>query len=311
MILQAIQIVVSLLLLVAVGYYVTGKSWFGETGSNIFSKFTVSVAVPCYMFYNVINTCPSRTSLLTLFQKLPIPFVTILISFFLGLLLLKLLKVPTAKRGVFLNAVTFSNTVIIGFPVVESLYGSGAAPEAMVYYMANTILFWTIGVFFLKRDNDKTVRLFSLQGLRQIFSPPMIGFGLGVAVVLFNLPLPYFITSPLTMMKQLTTPMAMIFTGSVIQRSGFQTLKLNKEMAAILLTRFVITPILMFFICIPLPISPLTKQVFFVLATMPAMTQLGIVAKESNSDYQFASAAIVITTTVSLIMIPVYMLILG
>lgn len=302
----ALQSVLTLLILITVGYFVSGLNWFGETGASVFSKFCVNIVITCYMFFNVIDTTKTRDQLFAMFSKLPIPVFTILLCLLIGFLLASVLKIPSGKRGVFINAVTFSNTIIIGFPLIEAIYGSEALPILMIYYMANTTIFWTIGVFLLQRDNGKEVKLLSLKGLRSIFAPPMLAFLMGVVFVIFNIPVPGILLSPLVMLKQMTTPMAMIFIGSIIRQGGLKSLKLNKNMISVLLVRFILTPLLVFLVCSLLPLDPLTKKVFIMLSAMPAMTQLGIMAKERNSDYHYASAVVTVTTIVSLVIIPLY-----
>ena len=310
MLIPAIQSVLALLILIAVGFIITGRSWFPANGTDFLSKLTVKVAIPCYMFYSVVTTTESPEQLLTLFSSLPIPYFTILVNLAAGLLLVRAFRITKYRRGVFINAVTFSNTVIIGFTIIQALLGEQALPDAMIYYMANTTLFWTIGTFLLRRDNKAGLKLSALEEVRNILSPPIIGFLLGILVVLIRVELPAFIFTPITMLKQMTTPIAMIFTGSVIRNTDFKTVKMSRELAIVLLVRFVMTPLFMVFLLRLLPISLQMKQVFFLLSSMPAMTQLGIMAKESKSDHEFASVLITVTTTVSMLILPLYILLL-
>lgn len=310
MVITALQSVLMLLTLILTGCFAASRPWFGETGSALFSKFTVQIAIPCYMFYNVWNTCGSREKLLEMFSQLPIPFCIILLGLAMGFLLARVCRIPLAKRGVFINAVAFSNTVIIGFPVVEALFGEAGLPQGMVYYMANTVLFWTVGVFLLHKDHDPAVRLFSLSGLRSILAPPLMGFLLGAATVLADFHLPDFLMSAITMIKQMATPMAMIFIGSMIYKGGLQSFRPCKELLLVIACRFILTPMVVLLICLPMGLSADTLQIFFILATMPAMTQLGIMANEAGSDSGFASVIITVTTVISLAAIPVYVFLL-
>ena len=310
MVINALQSVLMLLTLILTGCFVASRPWFGEAGSNLFSKFTVQIAIPCYMFYNVWNTCGSAEELLRMFSRLPIPFCIILAGLAMGFLLSRLCRIPLARKGVFVNAVALSNTVIIGFPVIEALFGEEGLPEGMVYYLANTLLFWTVGVFLLHKDHDPSARLFSLAGLRSILAPPLIGMLLGIATVLGGVRPPEFLMSAITMLKQLATPMAMIFIGSMLYRGGIKSFRPSKELLLVLLSRFVLTPLLVLLVCLPSGLAPTTLQIFFILATMPAMTQLGIMANEAGSDSAFASVVITTTTIVSLAAIPLYVLLL-
>lgn len=307
MVLHAVESVLSLLMVIAAGWFLAGTKWFSKGGQEIFSKFSIQIAIPCYMIYNIVTICDGRKALLKLFASLPVPFATMLVSFAIGLFLAKIFRVGTPRRGVFINAIAFSNTVIIGFPVVSSLLGTQAMPDAMVYYMANTFLFWTIGAFLLRLDGPQKARLFSLSNLRRIFSPPILGFLAGVLLVLFHVTLPDFIFTPIKMIKETTTAVAMIFIGSVVRTTDFRGARLTKDLIMVLAVRFIVSPVIMILLCQVLPITPMKKQVFFVLSTMPAMTQLGIVAKESGSDYHFSSVVVTLTTAVSMAALPIYM----
>lgn len=49
----------------------------------------------------------------------------------------------------------------------------------MLYYMANTTMFWTLGVYHIVNDSlggKGNMPLFSLQTLKKVFSPPLLGF---------------------------------------------------------------------------------------------------------------------------------------
>ena len=78
----------------------------------------------------------------------------------------------------------------------------------------------------------------------------------------------------------------------------------------LLTSRFVIAPAILLTIMLNLPLSDMAKQVYLIMTVMPAMTQFGIVAKESNADYEFAAMAIAITTVVSMLLIPAYIMLI-
>ncbi len=307
MVMDAVNSILALLLLIATGYYITGKSWFGQGGANLISKLTMQLVIPCYMFYNVLDTCSSRQDLLEMVSSTPVPMGIILVDLALGLVLAKLLRIERFRQGVFVNVIAFSNTTIIGFPVVEQIFGAQALPTAMIYYMGNTILFWTVGVWLLQRSNPGEKRAITLkERVKKLLPPPMIGLLLGMAVVVLNLPLPGFFEQGLSMMKSATTPLCMLFIGSIIRQSGLKSLYPTKDMLSIVGVRFLVVPLMVFGLLAILPYDLQTKQVFFILATMPAMTQLGIMSKECGSDYEFAAAAITVTTTLSMVAIPIY-----
>jgi len=305
MVLAAISSVLSLLLEIAVGFYFAGKSWFGEKGTAFLSKLAVRVVIPCYMIYNVIHVCSTRADLLDMVRSVPIPLSVILFNLGLAFLLAFVMKVKGKRRGVFLNALTFTNTVVIGFPVVEAIFGEEILPLAMTYYMANTTMFWTVGVLLL-RGRQEGQKIFSLKTLKSLLSPPLMGLLIGIAVVLSGLKLPDFLWSALTGLKNATTALCMLFIGGVLRQSGLKNLSFDRELVCISVTRFLITPLLMLPVCALLPAELTAKQVFYIMSTLPAMTQLGIMAKEADSDYTFASLVVTVTTILCMGMLPVF-----
>ena len=307
---QAITSVLPLLLMMALGFFTAKKSWFGKTGENFLSKFCIRVAIPCYMIVNVATTCPTRADLVDLLKLFPVPFAAIFLLLALAFLAIRLLQVDKKLHGCFINVMSFSNTVIIGFPVTISLFGEASTPIAMSYYVANTLLFWSVGAYLLRKDGGMKSKLISTEGLKKLASPPLVAFGIGILLVILGITLPGWLFNPLQKVGNTATPLAMIMTGSVLRHMDLKQLKLTREMRWLLISRFVIAPAILLTIMLNLPLSDMAKQVYLIMTVMPAMTQFGIVAKESNADYEFAAMAIAITTVVSMLLIPAYIMLI-
>jgi hypothetical protein len=58
-------------------------------------------------------------------------------------------------------------------------------------------------------------------------------------------------------------------------------------------------------------VPDLMKNVFVIQAAMPAMTTTSILAEAFGADAQYAATVTTLTTVVSLLSIPFYMLLLG
>ncbi len=326
MVTSAIQSVLSLLILIGVGYVVASQSWYPESGTAFLSKLCVQVAIPCHMFISTITNIKTPQTLAELVRNLPVPYLTILVSLLMGLAIARVFRIHPTRRGVFINAVTFSNVVLVGFVVVETIFGEAAMPDVMVYYFANTTLFWTVGVTLLRQDGEKArqlavgpdatvvgsrnragiVRLF----LRSLASPPLMAVVLGIVVILTRIELPDFIMSPIMSLRNMTTPLAMIFTGAIIRATDFKRTKVSRDLILVMAARFVVTPVFMVLLLRPIPITTQMKQIFFLMATMPVMTQLGIMSKESGSDYEYASLLVTFTTAFSMMALPLYLYVL-
>ena len=103
----------------------------------------------------------------------------------------------------------------------------------------------------------------------------------------------------------------MLFIGITIYSVNFKEFKFSWDMLAIILGRFLISPVLMLALCTFTNIPLLMKEVFVIQAAMPVMTNTAIVSKRYNADYEYATVNTIITTISSLLVIPIYMLLLS
>ncbi len=312
MFLQGVTSVLPLLLLILLGFSVAKSAWFGKSGMAFMSKFCLDLAIPFYMFYNVVRTYSHPRELLELLISLQYPFMIILGGMAFGLIMTFFLRIKPPRRGVFINAVSLSNTVVMGMPVVASLFGDHVLPISMVFYASNTILYWTVGVWILRREVGARSGKGVFGTLKAVFgSRPMIGFLSGVVWVLLQLPVPDFALRTIGMISSSVTPLAMMFIGSVIRFADFKHVTHWRDLLVVVGYRFLIVPVISGIICSLMPVEPVVKQVFFILSNMPSMAQLPIVAKELNSDYEFASMTTALTTAISMAMVPVYVSVLN
>ncbi|RGZ01253.1 AEC family transporter [Clostridium sp. AM58-1XD] len=311
MIIHSIQSVLSLVMMMAVGFVITRKPWFGKAGESFLSKLCMQVAIPFLMIVNVYDTCPTREELVALLKFFPIPFLMILFFLIVGSVVAKILKVHVRRIGAFVNVIGFSNTVFVGFPIVESILGEQALPIAMSYYIANTILFWTAGAWLLRRDSNPGAPIFTFENVKKMFSMPIIGFLFGITLVILNVTIPDWIFSPIKQVGKTATPLAMIVIGSILRNINLKELKMSRDIVVLMINRFIVSPVVMLGVLLLLPISDMAKQVYLILVIMPAMTQFGILAKESGADYEFCTVLIAVTTVISMAVVPVYTVLLG
>ena len=309
MVLQSIKSVFSLMMLIGLGFYFSGKKCFGKPGMDFLSKFTIQATIPFYMFYNIYRDVGTKETMVYLFSKLPVTFGMTLLCIAVGALAAIVFRVDPVRKNTFVVASAFPNVVFIGFPVIQALWGEGITSIGVIFYIAHTIVFWTVGIWFLQRGKvvETNGKNQFLENLKKLINPPILGMLLGIAAVFFEISVPDFVEKPLSMITGVTSPLALIFIGSVIRNTDYNSMKLGRDLVAVMVTRLVIIPAasILFLRLMPIPVE--MKQVFFVIITMPAMTQMGIMARQYDSDYEFACTVITVTTIISLLTIPMFM----
>ncbi|MDR1179994.1 MAG: AEC family transporter [Spirochaetales bacterium] len=304
-----VQGVLTILLMISGGWILGRKNWFPGDTITVISRLVLQISIPAMMLSSVISTF-TREDIIRMGPALLLPLISISFLYCLSAALAKILRVPADRRGVFRANIAFSNTVFVGIPVNVALFGEQAAPYVTLYYLVNTVLFWTIGVYFIRRDNKaQRVPIFSLKSLQQIFSPSIICFGIALFLVLYEINLPVFILGSLKYMAALTTPLAMLVIGVGLDLSALR--RVNREIVTVLFARFILAPSLIFFLLTTMDIPSLMKKVFLVTAGMPVMTQITLIAKAYGADHENAGIAATVTTAASLVAIPIYMILFG
>lgn len=309
-IIQSIQGIFSIIILISIGYFLAYKKWFTEENSKLISKLVTKIAIPAYMVQNLVTTF-NKDMLIKLSSGLKIPFLSIMICILLSILVCKILKVEKGRRGAFKVMFFTSNTIFIGLPVNLALFGESSVPYVLLYYIANTVIFWTIGVYLISKDSSvEEANIINFQSIKRIFSAPLIGFLLGIIFVLLEINLPTFIIDACKYLGNLTTPLSMLFIGSTIYSVDLKGIRLTKDIITIVIARLFISPFVVVLLAHFSSEPILMKEVFIIQASLPIMTQTTIISKQYNSDYKYVAVLTTLTTILSLITIPVYMFIL-
>ena len=305
-ILHALNGVLTVMLMIAVGFVLERRGWFSEDSVALISRLVNYVCLPTYMLTNILSQF-KHDQLISLSHGLIVPIISMLAGYALSVLLGKIVGVPRVHQGIFSACVAFSNTIFIGLPLGIALFGDAGAPYIMIYYMVNTTLFWTIGFHDLAIGSGAETPLLSKKTLKSIMSPPLMGFMLGVVMVLleWNLPEPVF--KSFHYLGSMTTPLAMLFIGIAMSKTRWEEIAVGKELVVAMLGRYLICPWIVFLILPFFHLEPMMEKVFVIMAAMPAMTNTAIVAKGYGGDYKYAAMLTAVSTVLAVFAIPFYM----
>jgi len=308
---KALESVLSVLVMIGLGFFLAKKGRISAEASSLLSRIVVSLALPAYMIANLMGGY-DRAELLAMLPGLPIPFATMLVSFALGGLVAAAARIPDDRRGTFASMFSLSNTIFIGLPVNLVLFGESSLPYVLLYYIANTSLFWTVGVYGIARDGavrtgGPAPKFVSREGLRRVLSPPLVAFLVAAALIMAGLALPPFVLGLARTVGNMTTPLSMIFIGITIASIDWRLVRPRLDMILLVGGRFVLAPFLLILAVRWTGLPVLMKKVFLIQASMPAMTQSPIVARAYGADAEYAGLMTSITTVASLATIPLYM----
>ena len=183
----------------------------------------------------------------------------------------------------------------------------------MLYYMANTTMFWTLGIYHIVNDSTggKNMPLFSMQTLKKVFSPPLEGFLVGLILVMLEIPLPDFLVMSFQYVGNLATPLSLMVIGIEMSGIVWADIHWDRDIIGALVGRFLVCPCCVLALLPFIPITDMSAKVFTMQASMPAMTQMTVVAKSVGADVRYSTEISFISIVLGLLVIPLYMTIVG
>ena len=308
--LRSISGILVILGVILVGFVIGEKGWFDDKSRGLLAKLVNQVALPCYMLYTITQRF-TAADLLIMLPALRFPALSMVILLGIATAVARIFAVRQDRRGLFISMFFNSNTIFVGLPINQALFGDASIPYVLIYYMCNTTFFWTLGTYLIQQDGEGEAQFDLKTSLKKVFSPPLMGFLLGLVLVILHIKLPTFLASDLQYLGNLTTPLSMIFIGLSVSHVGVKQLVLGKDQLLILLGRFLVAPLLMASIVYWLPLPSLMKQVFIIQSAMPVMTNAPVVARLYGADSDYAAVMVTETTLATMVVIPFLMLLMA
>ena len=335
--LTSLQSIIPIVLLISLGYFLKGRGMFNPTFSSNLSRFIMSVILPAGVFVSVLHHL-HMSDLWDLRYGMLVVMLTYVIAYIVAFIMMKMLKVPKGRRGIFINMVVNDNCLFIGLPVQIALFGPEALPYFLLYYIGNTISVWLVGVFLIELDplptvenglaNDEWHQVGSSSSVqsttaqkpkfawKKLLPPPLLGFFTALIFLFFEIPLAPILHNTLNYLGDMVTPLSLIYIGIVLHDAGLKSMSLNKDSIGGIVGRFVISPIIMFCVIMGLQygagivLEPIAIITFVVQSAGPVIAVLPIVANEAKSDLPFATGLVMISTILFVVVIPIIMEIL-
>lgn len=314
MILEVLSGIIPIIVLIVLGVVLHEKKFLSKGLDRNLTFLVMNVALPASVFLSVVNNLTVKT-LEELAKPLVIGLIVFGANYILSYFIMRLSRVPRGRKGIFLNTVVNANTIFIGMPLNQALFGTEAISYFLVYYVLNTLSTWTVGAVFIARDGRTQGAGGGKVNLKQILSPPILGLLAALPVLLLGIHLPKPVTETLSYLGTLVTPLSLLYIGIVLSEAGLRSVRFDKDTVVALLGKFILSPVLMataLYLAvrcgIALPVK--LRDTMIVQSAVPALTVLPILAGDADGDVEYATNVVVTSTVLFVVVIPLVMTLL-
>ena len=292
--------------LLMVGYFTVMLGWFDQTAIRGLTRFVFDFAVPMLLL-RTISTA-----------KLPedIPwnflgsyYLGTLLVLFSGLFITRIMyKITFSEQVVSAFSCSFSNTVLLGIPLVLLAFGDqGALPLFIIIGTHGFIMFPLFTIMMeigqIGKEPVKTLLAKTSYGL--ITNPLVIGLLAGLGCNLLGITLWRPLDEMAKLLGNAVTPGALFALGATL--AGFRKKIQWKELPLVVLMKIIIHPMLVWLLAVI--VFGLTDviwiQVLVILAALPTGVNPFLFASRYNAGQLLSSGAVFISTFISIFTISV------
>lgn len=288
------------------GYLLRRKGWITDETAKVMPRFLTVIVLPPFLLRTVTSTF-EHDQLLSLISGTVVPFLSVALCHCIAYAVAVLFRIRKGRRYTFMVAFSSANAMNIGLPVAIALFGETAIPYALLFFFANVTSFWTYGNYFLAKDSDTaSVKIFSLYNLKQIFSPPLAGFLLGLAMVILDLRLPSFLDKAFKYVGDMTVAIALMYIGVLLETVKFKDIHFERDVLLVFAGRFLVAPLCILLVARIFLIPEMMLDVFIIQSSLPVMMNVAILSGFYKTDVKYAAILVSATTLLAPATVPLW-----
>lgn len=309
--LSVLNIIAPVFILIGLGYLAVRARLYPQAGVGGLLAYVNNFATPCLLFRAMVDVDFS-----TAFN--PAVIVPFYIGAFSVLALGSIAAYRIFKRrpGESVSvgfAAMFTNTVLVGIPIIQRAYGDEAMPFVYSIIGLHAPTLMTVGMLVMelaRRDGGK-VSTALLQGLRRALANPiLIGIALGLLVNAAGLELSGPIDDVTLLLAATVMPVALFGLGGALNEYRLGDTWVQAMMTSSM--QLIVHPAIAWLIMVPvLGVDPHIARYGVLLAAMPAGINVYIFATFYNRAMDVAANTILLSTVLSVFTITGWLLLLG
>jgi predicted permease len=204
----------------------------------------------------------------------------------------------SAMRGVIAS---YGNNGYLGIPLVVTAFGAPAVIPASVSVLINTVLIMTGAVLILEFTRARASGGAFFNTAKALGTNPLLwAVMIGLALSLSGAGLPLSIERLLSLFGQAAAPAALVAIGLFLAGRPIANLLASAVLSSV--AKLVLFPLVVWLLTLfVFPLEPLWAVVAVLMAGMPVGANAFVIAGHYGVRLEDASAAIVLTTTISLV----------
>ncbi len=289
--------------LIGLGYGAGKTKFFSAEATAYLTKFVFYFALSAMLFrfsanLSISEIFDARLAMAYLWGTASVYGIATAVAFLRGL------NVETA--AIEAQCASIGNTGFLGVPMLALLLGPEAVAPIILVLTIDLIVFSSLLVILVtgSRDGRMSVAVLRTVGLGLVRNPMIVSIVLGLCVSASELPIPLPVNEFLSILGNAATPGALFAIGASLSGKSAERLQIAGWLSfckLVLHPLFVAVAAYLFF-----PVSSYQAAVVVSAASLPVAGNVFILAQHYGVAPQRVSAAILISTTLSIVSVSLW-----
>ncbi|MDE6319751.1 MAG: AEC family transporter [Lachnospiraceae bacterium] len=312
-----LQQMLIIFILIGIGMILYRRKILSEEGSKQISGLIINVTNPALLICSALEDGPKAS-----LSELGIAFISYAAIFAIligaGFLFSYILRVPKNLHYAYQLLTVFGNVGFIGIPLASAVLGSESLIFVSIFNLLFNLLIYTFGISLLQRaaarQAEEGTRLpadrISSNRLKKLVNAGTISAAITIIVYLGNFRGPGMLSAALSYTGRATTLLSMLVLGVSVAQMAPKDIFSHPKLYAFTLLRQVLLPMGCMLLMRGFLTNKLILNTMLLMVAVPAANMPLMLAKQMDMETESISQAIILTTVLSLVTVPLACLLL-
>ena len=300
-----------LLFAMVLGFFLCKKGILNKDINKNISSLIVQVTCPCLIVSSVASVPQGNPA--DIVKLLIAGVVVYIILPIFARVITKIMRVPAHLRGTYMCMFIFANSMFMGYPVVQALYGDMAIFYCTIFNMPFNILYFSLALNYFKKDADIQSGTYQKEKInpKKFINMGIIASVAALIIYFVKIPVPTLAFDCLGFVGNITTPLSMVIIGSSLATVSLKEIKTEKGIWPMLPIRLALIPFVVWCIMHLFTSDPIFIGVCTVSAGMPVASLVAMGSVQYERQGKCASIGVAVSTIFSMVSIPIMAILLG
>lgn len=294
-----INTMIELFLLLLLGYGIAKFGMIDGEMNRKLSALVVNVSMPALIIASVADNIGKGT------LKEVLSYLVWGIAFYgiaLGLawLFTRAMRTPEQQRGTYQFMLIFSNCSFMGYPIMESIFGTEAIFLNSIFNLPFNLLAFSYGIMLISRDGEGKAAF----DAKKLLNPGILASILALIIFAMHIRIPQVLRQTFGLVGNLTTPLSMLVLGASLSAVPMKEIFQEVRVYPMTMLRLVVLPIITCFLIKQVTSDSMLIGIATMTAAMPVASMSVMLSNQYHGNTKLASIGVFISTLCSVVTIP-------